>query len=893
MSTLEVETSPSMSATRGISELSDSTEELKRRIAELEAKLAEKDDPSPPVKPTETHVDHARLVISGPVFGLKVAGVSEEEHLSRRELLAVYLDQIISATRFARLEIIDPQAERPGLADIFIRLSVSERTGDAGIEPDDDEETQRLALQRFAETLIETIPASAFVAKFDRVAITGKPGSGKTTLSDMLALCLAGELSQISTFNADLLGDQDAWPEDLRGRNAPLPVRVELRDFAAGILTSGNTDLTLWQFIEGQLGDSLAGFGAHLKTHLVRHGGIALLDGLDEVPEANRCREWVKNAVADFAGEFVKVRILLTSRTYAYQHQDWAIPGFEESELLPLTEEQWNPFIEDWYANRPEFKSRPDQARARAALLNDRIADRAQLQNLAQRPLLLTLIVHLDTKHSGQLPDNREELYDEAVKLLLDTWEGNKRIQRQDPETGQWNSVVITESAAEFLQADRTKIERALESLAFDAHKEQGHEPGPAAIKETALLGKLASVAGRELNAELLQEYVRDRAGILTNDGHEIYRFPHRSFQEYLAARHLNHKSAREIAELFLSDPDRWREVFLLSGARLLRNTSDKFWSLCRKLCPQPSAEVFENASDKQWLAAALVGQLFCETGAQCQDDDETATRSQVIEWLVAILKHTVLTPEDRAMAGSALGWLGDPRPGVAEFDENGIPAIDWVTVDPEDGEPFEIARYPVTVAQYSSFVEAGGYQDPRWWKDEEANEWKSSNDFDGPERYRRVFQTPNHPQVGLSWFEARAFCSWLSHETDREVSLPGDREWLAITQQGEHDYPWGDWDEDSPAKRCNMSETELGYTSAVACFAEGQAKTTGVHDLAGNVWEWQNKSKGKERLRVLRGGAFNNRRDNVRSAFRLRDYPDGRFGGIGFRVSSSPSSSL
>jgi len=259
--------------------------------------------------------------------------------------------------------------------------------------------------------------------------------------------------------------------------------------------------------------------------------------------------------------------------------------------------------------------------------------------------------------------------------------------------------------------------------------------------------------------------------------------------------------------------------------------------------------------------------------------------------------------------------------------------------------DAFRIGRYPVTNAQYARFVEEGGYENPAFWT-EAGWAWREAHFMDvetaqprywedprkGPlSRWAArayVFNQPDHPVVGVSWYEALAYCRWLSEATGQAFRLPTEAEWEKAASwdpeaEKKRQYPWGD---DFDAEKCNTREggpgtTTLvehlfalflyyrvpGTTTPVGQYSPAGDSPYGVADMAGNVWEWCQDWYAEDYYgrspsenppgptegdsRVLRGGSWFNDQGGARCAYRNWYLPDLRYDNGGFRVVVSPGS--
>jgi len=197
----------------------------------------------------------------------------------------------------------------------------------------------------------------------------------------------------------------------------------------------------------------------------------------------------------------------------------------------------------------------------------------------------------------------------------------------------------------------------------------------------------------------------------------------------------------------------------------------------------------------------------------------------------------------------------------------------------------FFISRYPITHCQYQTFIDAGGYEDERWWQD-----------LIKSQPTKASWQQPNRPRDNVNWYEAVAFCRWLSAQFGYVISLPTERQWEKAARGTDgREYPWGASFQTGDANVFLDSNPEnLNQTCAVGLFPH-RASPYQVMDMAGNVWEWclnpfdqpnqiEPNTSNAPRV-VLRGGCWDLKASEARTFMRRSRHPDLRDYEVGFRV--------
>lgn len=760
-----------------------------------------------------------------------------------------------------------------------------------------------------------------------RLVLLGHPGGGKSTFVRQL-------LAETAT----------RWLEAGTGvgqeQPAPFPLLTVLRDLTPRLqalaldgLPPSKQEALLRDALLAQWHADLDNFGgaehqATLEQALLSGALLLVFDGLDEMPAA--VRPLVRAALVALTKAYGQIgQIIVTCRIRSY-HGAAVLPGFQAYTLADFDETKIKTFVAGWYAAQQRLgRLTPERAKAQREDLQHAALQR-DLRRMAVNPLLLTTMAIIHQKQT-RLPDQRVQLYDEAVDVLLNRWQ---------QERANFNSPELTA----FLKG--TKVRPLLERLAYAAHqplKQATTRRGaPTATDESADLTRSDVLALLDealqgqmgLAAEFL-DYVDLRAGLLVGRGGEessgrpaLYAFAHRTFQEYLAGCWL--LTGRERKRNFwahAAEGDYWQLAAQLGAEELLYNRRDEqgLLDLMYHLCPVRAPRNKQARRANLWSGqmAALLERQTIESDSFA--DGGVAYLERLRKRLLAILTgQSTLPALERAEAGRVLAKLGDPRAEVMTLDAMEfcfIPAGPFVMGSKQgegpgedplafgDEEPqhtydikhdYWLARYPLTNAQYAQFVDDNGYTNPAYWTEAAAHGYWENGQFrdrNQPAAYGDPFHFPNHPVVGISWYEALAYTRWLTAQLPQgwQVRLPSEAEWekgarggkqipqaavirslnevteaepveagvgtsgnatgagaaAASTSSASALYPasvilidnpnpirryaWGD---QIDPEKLNYNETNIGSTSAVGAFPGG-ASPYGVEEMNGNVLEW------------------------------------------------------
>jgi len=769
--------------------------------------------------------------------------------------------------------------------------------------------------------------------KKTRFVILGDPGCGKTTTLNRLAIELARE-----RLSAPL--------------HAPLPILVYLYNFTGDDPQPDDFLENLWRKtgLANTYGESITGDQV-----------CFLLDGVNQMPFANRAKRidrwshWANRELPD--GHWAIFTCRMADYTASLHLPEVRVNVLDEKQMRQYFEIRFG--MEDTEKHWREF-----EARLQAG--NDRF------EKLARNPFMLNLMV--DRAQEGKpFGDSRAILMDDLADRLI----------QRELSSGRQPDILAGD-----LRGTGKAMMEALSRLAFAM---QAQAEGTGLTRSLAEKTPLTERGGANLTLDDILKLAVD-ATVLETDATEnnVHSFYHHLLQEYFAARRLLSlfRQGKNLSKYWSVAWRRWQfSPMPLQKGQALPNPPVTGWeetvafavALAGRDAEKMIAVIAKNN-------LPLAGRCMAEVKGR---EDLNALSDRLRAELLERQRNENAHLRARIDAGLALGELGHPdlRPQTFTFEGKdvlailppmqAVPAGEFIFgSDPNDKDAYDderiperkgnlpaffVGRYTVTNAEYKLFIDAGGYQDERWWTPEgltwkqggadahdsamqswlDYRDWLKEQDIAklaenrnwtpgtkrfwqevaqlddeaARERARKQFDrpfdrpgywddpalsSPARPVVGVNWFEANAYCAWLSAVIGKTFTLPTEMEWEKSARGADgHVYPWGD---KFDPRKCNSVEGQIYRTTPVGLLPAG-ISPNGIFDASGNVAEWtdswfkaypgqkedQSEEYG-EKYRTIRGGSWSDDRGDARCAARYWYVPVYFNDNIGFRLVSPGS---
>jgi predicted NACHT family NTPase len=417
---------------------------------------------------------------------------------------------------YVRVNILDEPTS-------YLRLDLSDFPSIYNPKTD---EFDRLGLGKIRQA---RVPGLQAVNKYQKLMVLGKPGAGKSTFLQHIAIqCNHGKF-----------------------QHDRVPIFIRLKGFAEK--AKSTEDFNFFRYIEQEF-DSCGVEGKYLVKILNYGRALILLDGLDEV--SDKTDNEVIKGIREFTEKFHKNHFIITCRIAAYEFR---FAGFTDIEVADFNQPQIEDFAEKWFI--AVHKLLPQQGQEQAKLFIEKLNRRENrpIRELAVTPVLLILTC-LVFQTKADFPSNRSELYKQGLDILLVRWDEARGISRDEVYrylslSNKINLLGYIASIT-FEQNEYFIKEIKLRNLIAEFLSQLGsfHIPGIERL----------NISGSILKAMEVQH------GLVVERAWEIYSFSHLTFQEYFSAlgfaRRIGHTNELKISRKIIeyAKETRWTEVFLL-----------------------------------------------------------------------------------------------------------------------------------------------------------------------------------------------------------------------------------------------------------------------------------------------------------------------------------------
>ncbi|MEH1797158.1 NACHT domain-containing protein [Nostoc sp.] len=488
------------------------------------------------------------------------------------------IDGLVELVRSQRFDKIQDQCgilqlldiSRPvAIDDIYIDVNILESI--ASLQSLEITELQNLDPKEFnrfglGEVDQKQIPGTHAVKTYSKLRVLGKPGVGKTTFLQYLAIqCNQGEFAANQ-----------------------VPIFITLRNFTEE--SKVTNEFSLLKYIHQEFLTSEILDPSVIETLLSAGRVLVLLDGMDEI--LSQQSNTVLSEIRRFSDKYHKNQFVATCRTAS---QKLSLRGFTDVEIAPFTSEQIRSFAQKWFVTFTKTNIPDGEAESVRFIQKLDLDENWQFRQLVVTPLFLHLacwVFHGQEK----FPTKRTDFYKQGLDLLLGKWDEARGIERDEVYRGfflpQKLKLLSQIAAATFEQGQYFFEQRTVEQYIGDYIQNLAKVPMDA---EELQIESEAALKAMEVQHGLLAERARG-----------IFSFSYLAFQEYFTARKIvasyNLEAFGQALEGLVShitDPH-WHEIFLLT-ATMLRSAD----SLVQLMKQQIDALVAQDSHLQEFLTWA------------------------------------------------------------------------------------------------------------------------------------------------------------------------------------------------------------------------------------------------------------------------------------------------
>ncbi|MEH1943656.1 MAG: NACHT domain-containing NTPase [Nostoc sp.] len=469
----------------------------------------------------------------------------ELEEYTKHPILNI--DTLVEQVRSQRFDKIQDQCgilqlldiSRPvAIDDIYIDVNILEEI--ASLQYLEIAELQNLDPKQFdrfgkGEADQNQIPGTEAVEKYSKLRVLGKPGVGKTTFLQYLAIqCNQGKFAANQ-----------------------VPIFITLRNFTEE--SKATNEFSLLKYIRQEFLTSGILDPSVIETLLSAGRVLVLLDGMDEV--INQQSNAVLSEIRRFSEKYHKNQFVATCRIAS---QKLRLRGFADVEIAPFTSEQVIAFAQKWFVTFTKTNIQDGQAQSVQFIQKLELDENWQFRQLVVTPLFLHLacwVFHAQEK----FPTKRTDFYKQGLDLLLGKWDEARGIERDEVYRG-------------FLLPQKLKLLSQIAAATF----EQGQYFFEQRIVEQYIGDYIQNLTNVPMDAESLQieseaalKSMEAQHGLLAERARGIFSFSYLAFQEYFTARKIvaSHNleafgQALEGLVSHITDPH-WHEIFLFTATML------------------------------------------------------------------------------------------------------------------------------------------------------------------------------------------------------------------------------------------------------------------------------------------------------------------------------------